>query len=97
MSECPGKSKAKPCPANSQRQSRGMPLIEAAANVVAGYGLAVGRQLLVFPLIRLETTLRQSLQIGALFTAFSLARSYVLRRLFERLGARGFSSTKKGA
>ena len=78
-----------------QLQTRGMPLIEAAANVVAGYGLAVGGPLLIFRLVGVETTLRQSLQIGALFTLLSVLRSYAIRRLFEHLGAQGFSSIKK--
>ena len=65
------------------RQSRLMSLIEAVANVVVGYGLAVGVQLLVFPLFGLEATLRQSLGIGAIFTLVSLVRGYLLRRVFE--------------
>lgn len=67
------------------RQSRLMSLVEAAANVVVGYGVAVATQLLVFPLFGLEATFGQNLAIGAVFTAVSLARSYVLRRVFEVL------------
>lgn len=73
-----------------------MSLVEATTNVVAGYGLAVGGQLLIFPIVGLETTFRQSLQVGLLFTCLSLGRSYALRRLFEHLGAHSFSSGKKG-
>ena len=65
------------------RQSRLMSLVEAVANVVVGYLLAVGTQLLVFPLFGLEATLRQSLGIGAIFTLVSLVRGYLLRRAFE--------------
>ena len=39
------------------RQSRLMSLVEAVANVVVGYGVAVATQLLVFPLFGLQTTL----------------------------------------
>lgn len=67
------------------RQSHLMSLVEASANVVVGYGLAVGVQLLVFPLFGLEATLSQSLGLGAVFTFVSLVRGYVLRRLFEGL------------
>ena len=70
------------------RQSRRMSLAEAAANVAAGYGLAVALQLLVFPAVGVQATLAQSLKIGAVFTLASLARSYALRRFFERLGRR---------
>jgi hypothetical protein len=65
-------------------QSRIMSLVEAAVNVVAGYGLAVALQLVLFPVYGLHPTLGQSLKIGVWFTLLSLLRSYALRRLFER-------------
>ena len=67
------------------KQSRAMSLVESLANVFVGYGVAVLTQLLVFPLFGLHTTLAENLTIGAIFTVVSIARSYVLRRLFERL------------
>ena len=70
-------------------QSPSMSLVEAVANVAVGYGLAVAAQLLVFPLMNLSVTVQQTLTIGLLFTGLSIARSYLLRRLFERLGRRG--------
>jgi hypothetical protein len=66
-------------------QSRTMSLIEAAANVLVGYALAVTLQLIAFPLFGIEIPLAGNLALGALFTAASLARSYALRRLFEAL------------
>lgn len=65
------------------RQSRLMSLVEAVANVTADYAVAVGTQMLVFPLFGLETNLAQTLGIGAIFTGVSLMRSYALRRVFE--------------
>ena len=70
------------------RQSRLMSLLEAGTNVIVGYGLAVGTQLLVFPLFGLQATLGQSLGIGAIFTLVSLVRGYLLRRLFEAVARR---------
>lgn len=67
------------------KQSRTMSLVEAFANVVVGYGVAVITQLLIFPLFGLRTTLAENLAIGAIFTVVSIARSFALRRLFERL------------
>jgi hypothetical protein len=64
-------------------QSRLGSLVESIANVAIGYGVAVGAQLLVFPLFALKVPLSSNLLIGAIFTAVSLARSYVLRRLFN--------------
>ena len=66
-------------------QSRRMSLIEAGTNVVVGYILAILTQLAVFPLFGLEAALGEHLAIGLAFVAVSLARGYLLRRLFERL------------
>jgi hypothetical protein len=66
-------------------QSRTGSLFEVAANVLVGYALAVFVQLLVFPIYGLQPTLGQNLKIGLIFTGVSLARSYALRRLFQRL------------
>jgi hypothetical protein len=66
-------------------QSRTMSMLEAVTNVLVGYGLAVGLQLLLFPAFGLYPTLGQTLHIGGWFTLLSLLRSYALRRLFERL------------
>jgi hypothetical protein len=71
------------------RQSRLMSLVEAGTNVVVGYGIAVLTQMAVFPLFGLSATIGQNLSIGAVFTVVSLARSYLLRRLFEALCPRG--------
>jgi hypothetical protein len=65
-------------------QSRAMSLVEAATNVVVGYGIAVVTQLLVFPAFGLRASIGDNLRIGVIFTGASLARSYALRRMFER-------------
>ena len=67
------------------KQTRLMSLVEAAANVVVGYGVAVLTQLVVFPWFGLPARITDALAIGGIFTLVSLARSYALRRLFERL------------
>ncbi|GGL58939.1 DUF7220 family protein [Wenxinia marina] len=65
------------------KQSRLMSLVESVANVIIGYGVAVVTQILIFPIFGLHTTLEQNLQMGAVFTVVSIARSLALRRLFE--------------
>lgn len=65
-----------------------MSLLEAIANVSVGYGLAVGTQILIFPVFGLHSTLAQNLKLGAVFTVVSIARSFALRRLFEALRAK---------
>ena len=65
-------------------QSRTMSAVESVANIAVGYGLAVATQIAVFPLFGLAVALGDNLAIGGIFTAVSLARSYALRRLFNR-------------
>jgi len=60
-----------------------MSLVEAIANAIVGYGVAVVTQILIFPIFGLHTTLTQNLKMGFVFTVVSIGRSYVLRRLFE--------------
>ena len=67
------------------KQSRTMSLLEALTNVTVGYVLAIAAQLLVFPIFGLEAELQEHLAIGLVFLAVSLARGYLLRRLFEFL------------
>ncbi len=75
-------------------QSRAASLLEAGTNVLVGYVVALLAQQLVFPLVGIHTTLAEDSAIAAAFTAVSLARSYLLRRVFERLGTgRGAGST----
>jgi len=68
------------------KQSRTMSMVEATANVVVGYVLAIATQIVVFPWFGLETGLAEHLTIGLAFVGLSLAPGYLLRRLFERLG-----------
>ena len=66
------------------KQSRIMSMVEAATNVVVGYVLAIAAQIVVFPWFAIETGLAEHLTIGLAFVGVSLARGYLLRRLFER-------------
>jgi len=62
-----------------------MSLVEAATNVVVGYGVAVVTQILIFPIFGVHTTLAQNLKMGAVFTIVSIGRSFALRRVFEEI------------
>ena len=68
------------------RQSRALSALEAGANVVVGFVLAVLMQMVLFPVVGLAASVPQSLGLGAVFTGTSLLRSYLLRRLFTRWG-----------
>lgn len=66
-------------------QSRLGSFVESLANIAIGYGVAVGAQLLVFPLFGVVIPMSSNLLIGLIFTLVSLVRSYLLRRLFNYL------------
>ena len=70
------------------KQTRLMSLVEAIANVLVGYGIAVATQIVVFPLFGLHDA-GANLEMGAVFTMVSIARSFALRRLFEAIRVRG--------
>jgi len=62
-----------------------MSAAESVANVAIGYGIALVTQVIVFGSLGLSVSLEQNLWIGGIFTVVSLARSYLLRRIFNRL------------
>jgi hypothetical protein len=66
-------------------QSRKHSVIESVANVAIGYVVAITAQMVIFPLFGIHIPASEHLAIGGLFTLVSLARSYLLRRLFTRL------------
>ncbi len=69
-------------------QSKTQSLLEAIANILIGMGVAFAGQLIVFPALGIPVRLDQNVTITIAFTAISLARQYVLRRIFNRLHAR---------
>ena len=73
-----------------------MSFIEAGANVVVGYVLAIATQIVVFPWFGIEAELSEHLAIGIAFVVVSLARGYLLRRLFERIRAANHSGGRGG-
>lgn len=77
-------------------QSRTMSMVEAATNVVVGYVLAIATQIVVFPWFGIETGLAEHLTIGLAFVLVSLARGYLLRRLFERIRVASRSGGRDG-
>ena len=73
--------------ANSQRKRTS--LIEALLNCIAGVGIAIAGQIVVFPWFGLHVSLLDTGEIALIFTGISIVRSYLLRRLFEYLRVTG--------
>lgn len=65
-------------------QSRISSLSESISNVIVGYGIAVGSQLIIFPLFGISIPLSHNFAIGLWFMAVSLVRCYLMRRIFNR-------------
>jgi hypothetical protein len=61
-------------------------IAEAAANIAVGFTINFIANWLILPLFGFTAlTLRMNFEIGLLYTAISLVRSYVLRRWFNGL------------
>lgn len=66
-------------------QTRFGSALESLANIVIGFAINWVANLLVFPLFGFDITPAQAFHVGLIFTAISLVRSYVLRRVFNRI------------
>ena len=60
-------------------------LIESITNVLIGFIVALVSQLVIFPIYDIQISMSENLAISAWFTLISIARSYFLRRVFNRL------------
>lgn len=67
-----------------QKQNKVMSLIESITNVVAGYFVAVGSQIVLYPVFGIHITIGENLLLASWFTLISLIRSYILRRIFNK-------------
>lgn len=66
-------------------QSRTHSILEAIANQIIGYTIAITAQYPIFALFDITVSFTEHLQIGMFFTLVSVARSYVLRRAFNQI------------
>jgi len=61
-----------------------MSLVESLVNVAIGYGVALLSQIIIFPFFGIHIPLLDNILIGFWFTVISIARSYVVRRWFNK-------------
>ena len=76
-------------------QSRAGSMLEAVANVLAGFLVALLGQQLILPLFAIHVGLASHFGIATLFTLLSLVRSYLLRRLFNHMAWRRQEELRK--
>lgn len=68
-------------------QSRKHTVIEVLSNIGTGFILsAILQQYVVTPIWHLQTSVMDNLGITVFFTVVSIIRSYVFRRIFNRIG-----------
>lgn len=60
-------------------------MVEAWSNIVVGFVINLIANLIVLPVFGFHVTVSDAFGIGVIFTGISLARSYVLRRIFNKL------------
>jgi hypothetical protein len=64
-------------------QTRIGSFIEAVVNVAIGFGINWVANLLILPLFGFNVTGTQAFNMGLMFTAISVVRSYAIRRWFN--------------
>tara|TARA_R110000744_G_scaffold16476_1_gene45392 strand:+ start:1358 stop:1570 length:213 start_codon:yes stop_codon:yes gene_type:complete len=66
-------------------QTNKQSIIEVIANTVVGFIISVGVSVLLFPLMGIPVTFGENLGITLIFTVISLVRSFVMRRIFNKI------------
>lgn len=66
------------------RQTRLGSLIEVSINIFIGYWINFAANLVVLPMFGLNVSIADNFLIGFIYTFISVARSYVVRRWFEK-------------
>lgn len=70
------------------KQSRLMSFIETAGSTLFGFVITLAAQPLIYPLFGFHPTISDNLGLVTIFTALSVARGYVWRRIGEALHVR---------
>lgn len=70
------------------KQSKSMSLLESSINIGVGFGISLSAQMVFLPMIGVSINHTQNFIFACIMTVISLARSYLLRRLFEALHIR---------
>jgi hypothetical protein len=70
------------------KQPKLMSFIESLINILVGFGISLGAQIVFLPMLGVTVTFGQNFVFACIMTVISIARSYLLRRLFEALHIR---------
>ncbi len=64
-------------------------MVETGIDLVVGYATTVLMLMVIFPLAGYQVSLSSNAQISAIFYIFAYVRRFVLRRIFNRVWAKG--------
>ncbi|WP_409188421.1 hypothetical protein [Bradyrhizobium sp. RDM4] len=70
------------------KQSKLMSLAESVINILVGFGISLAAQVFFLPMLGVAVSFRQNLLFALIMTVISIARSFLLRRVFEALHIR---------
>jgi hypothetical protein len=65
-------------------QSKANSLVESITNTAVGFLIAMWSQILIYPFFGIHISHATNLKLTIVFTFISIARGYILRRLFNR-------------
>lgn len=65
-------------------QTKQVSFIESWTNVAVGWSINYCANLLIFPLFGMHISAKNNLIMGTIYTFISVARSYTIRRWFNR-------------
>ena len=65
-------------------QTKAQSAVESVSNVAIGYVVSLAANATILPMFGIAISLSDNLAIGAIYTAISIARSYFVRRAFNR-------------
>lgn len=66
-------------------QHRAHSFLEACMNTLTGFFVTLFAQEIIYPIVGLHTTGNQNFVLAVFFTLLSIIRSYLWRRLFNRM------------
>lgn len=67
------------------KQKKVQSLIEAATGTILGLVVSFVIQLILYPILDIEVSIRQNITITIVFFVASICRSYIVRRVFNKL------------
>lgn len=70
------------------KQSKMLSWIESIISTFTGFGIGLAAQVVFLPMLGASVPLSANLAFAAIMTAISIARGYIMRRIFEHLGVR---------